>query len=576
MNAREVARVLAEIAALSEVLDDNPFRARAFQGAARMLETSLPDLEALAAAGALTSLPRVGAGIASTIEELVTTGRSGLHERLVQSTPPGMFEVMRVPGLGLKRVRTLYTALGVDSLDALEEAARAGRVAALPGFGAKTEAKLLAGLGFARAARNQRRYPQAMEDAVRLLEALRGHPDAAVVEIAGPLRRRLEVVDSIDLVAASASPASLLSAFLGGADAPEGDMAEVTLTDGVRARLRCVPPPAFAAALAWETGSEAHRAALVSVAKEGGFAFGADGVRKGRKTVSFDDEAALYRAFGLDWVPPELREGWGEVEAAAEGRLPKLVEEGDLRGTFHCHTTYSDGRATVAEMAEAARARGWSYLGLGDHSKSAGYAGGLSVAAVRKQQREIDAWNAEHGGKGKGRFRLFKGIESDILADGSLDYGDDVLATFDYVVGSVHSLFRMPRREMTDRIVRAVSHPALTILGHATGRLLLTRSGYEVDVREVIDACAAHGVAIEINADPHRLDVDWHHARYAVEKGVLVAIDPDAHSTAALGNVAFGVNVARKGWLEAPGVLNTWTLPDVEAHLAQRKQDRTT
>jgi DNA polymerase (family 10) len=273
-------------------------------------------------------------------------------------------------------------------------------------------------------------------------------------------------------------------------------------------------------------------------------------------------------------VPPELREGWGEVEEAAAGRIPTLVEPDDLRGTFHCHTDWSDGRATLEEMAEGARAKGWQYLGIADHSRSAGYAGGLPPARAKQQMRAIDAWNEAHGGTGKARFRLFKGTESDILADGRLDYDDDVVAGFDYVVGSVHSAFHLPEREMTDRMVRAVSNPRLTILGHATGRLLLTREGYEVDVRAVIDAAAAHGVAVEINADPHRLDLDWQHVRYAAERGVLVPVNPDAHSVRGLDNVAFGVNVARKGWLSARQVLNTWTLPEVEQHFAERKQAR--
>jgi DNA polymerase (family 10) len=281
-------------------------------------------------------------------------------------------------------------------------------------------------------------------------------------------------------------------------------------------------------------------------------------------------EAALYEALGLAWVPPELREGWGEVEAAASGTLPRLVEPGDLRGTFHCHTTYSDGKATVAEMAEGARARGWRYLGIADHSQAASYAGGLTPAAVRKQHREIDAWNREQGGG----FRVFKGTEADILADGTLDFPEDTLASFDYVVGSVHSAFQQSERQQTDRLIRAVQNPHLTILGHATGRLLLGRSGYPVDVRAVIDAAAEHGVAVEINADPHRLDLDWRHARYAAERGVLLPINPDAHSVGGLDNVGWGVNVARKAWVGARGVLNTWELEEVEGYFAQRKQTR--
>jgi DNA polymerase (family 10) len=576
VNPRDVAAVLAEIGTLMELSGGDAFRAKAYANAARRMETADVDLAALAREGKLTSLPGIGEGIASVVAEMVETGRSSLHESLVADTPPGLFDVMRVPGLGLKRVRTLHEELGVDSLDALEREARAGRVAALAGFGEKTAARVLEGLAFARASRGLRRYPAAMEAAVDLLEWTRAQPAVAAAEIAGALRRRAEVVNAVELVAASNNPAAVLDAFrsLGGASAAlDADgRASISLADGLPVRLRVVDPRAFVAAMVIDTGAVDHVLALQARAEERKLSLDVDGLRKGKRLVELKDEEALYRALGLQYVPPELREGWGEVQAAEEGRIPMLVELHDLRGTFHCHTDWSDGRATLEEMAEGARAKGWSYLGIADHSRSAGYAGGLSPAKVRDQLRAIDAWNEAHGGKGRRRFRLFKGTESDILPDGRLDYDYDVLRSFDYVVGSVHSAFKLPEREMTDRMVRAVSNPRLTILGHATGRLLLTREGYEVNVRAVIDAAAEHGVAVEINADPHRLDLDWHHVRYAAERGVLVPVNPDAHSVRGLDNVAFGVNVARKGWLTARQVLNTWSLEEVEEHFAQRKQ----
>lgn len=578
MTAREAAAALSEIAMLLEVVGGNPFRAKAFSSAARALETSSADLAQLAAAGRLQSLAGVGEGIASVLEELVRTGTSGMLEELRAQTPIGLYDLMRIKGLGAKRIRTLYADLGIDGLDALEKAALAGRIAKLPGMGAKTEQKILEGIAFARSLRGRRRYYQAVEAAAGLLELAEGLPGVAEVRAAGQVRRRLEVVDSIDLVAASDDPAAVLAAFraIQGVESADDDdadhRAEVTFADGLTARLTCVLPDRFGAALVWATGSAEHLAQLAARAEERGLRLDAEGLAKGNRPLPTPDEEEVYRVLGLAWIPPELREGWGEVQAAADGALPKLVEPDDLRGTFHCHTTWSDGRASVAEMADAARERGWAYLGIADHSQAAGYAGGLAPAAVRKQHREIDAWNAEHGGKGKTRFRLFKGVESDILADGRLDYDDGVLASFDYVVGSVHSGFQMGEREMTDRLIRAVSHPRITMLGHATGRLLLKRDGYAVDVRAVIDAAAEHGVCVEINADPHRLDVDWRNARYAAEKGVLVPINPDAHSTGALGNVLYGVNVARKAWLTAPQVLNTWELEPLEEFLAQRKQ----
>jgi DNA polymerase (family 10) len=578
MTAREAAAALAEIAMLLEVVGGNPFRAKAFQSASRSLETSGADLTALAAAGGLRTLPGVGEGIASVLAELVATGTSRMLEELRAETPVGLFDVMRIKGVGAKRGRTLYKDLGIDSLEKLEEAAVAGRLAKLPGFGARTEEKILEGVAFVRSMQGRRRFFQAIEPAAALLEMVEQLSGVVRASAAGQVRRRLEVVESIDIVAAARKPETVLAAFrlLQGvkeADDDDADRrAEVVLADGLRATLVCVKPPEYATALLFATGSDDHLAQLAAWAKKQTLRMDRDGVFQGRKRLALPDEDAVYRALGLDFIPPELREGWGEIEAAAEGRLPKLVEVDDLRGTFHCHTTYSDGRASVAEMAEAARERGWRYLGIADHSQSAGYAGGLPVAAVRKQHREIDAWNAEHGGRGKKRFRLFKGVESDILADGSLDYPDDVLRSFDYVVGSVHSSFALPEKEQTRRLIRAVSHPHITMLGHATGRLLLRRSGYAVDARAVIDAAAEHGCCVEINADPHRLDVDWKNARYAAAKGVLVPINPDAHSTGALGNVAWGINVARKAWLSAPQVLNAWDLDELEEFLAERKQ----
>jgi DNA polymerase (family X) len=578
MKAAEAAGVLSEISMLLEVVGGDPFRAKAYATAARRLETSGADLTQLAAEGRLTSLPGVGAGIAEVLRELVETGRSSLYDRLAADTPIGLYELMRIKGLGPRRIRTLYADQGIDSLDKLEEAALAGRLAGLPGIGEATEKKIIASVAFARAARGRRRLYAALEVADRLLDWL----DTLGVqraECAGEVRRDLEVVDSVELVAAAKEPAAVLAAFraLSGSGSAAGeseDRAEIQFSDGLRAGLVCVTPARFAVALMHATGSAAHLEQLEARAATLGLRLAPDGLWRGGRRVATRDETALYRALGMDFVEPELREGWGEVEAAVAGTLPRLVEVGDLRGTFHCHTTHSDGRASVAEMGEAARERGWRYLGIADHSQSAGYAGGLPPAKVKSQQAEIDGWNRAHGGRGKQRVRLFKGVESDILVDGRLDYDDDVLASFDYVVGSVHSAFNLGERAMTDRLLRAVSNPRLTILGHATGRLLLRRGGYEVDVRAVIDAAAEHGVAVEINADPARLDVDWKNARYAAERGVLVPINPDAHSTSSLDNVQWGVRVARKGWLGPRNVLNAYELEEVEEIFAKRKQGR--
>lgn len=575
LEPREVARVLAEIATLMELNGRDPFRTRAFATAGRALEGTDADLDALARADRLTTLPGIGAGIASVIREIVLTGRSAMRDELEAATPLGLFDLLRIPGLGPKRIRTLHQELGVDSLGALERVAESGRLATIAGIGPKTAAKIAAGIEFARSSSGRRRYPEALESAVRILQWLRAREEVVAAEIAGAVRRRLEVVDRLQLVAASADPEPVLSAFLdlnGAADPlrEAEDTASIRLPDGIVARLRCVHPDPFVGAMVWETGSDEHVATLSARAAARGLLLDRTGLSRAGEPVGVDDEQALYAALGLAYLPPELREGLGETEAAAEGRVPALVELDDLRGTFHCHTTWSDGKATLAEMAEAAREVGWKYLGIADHSRSASYAGGLSAEEVLAQGEELRAWNAA-APRG---FRLFHGVESDILPDGSLDYPVEVLADFDYVVGSVHSSFAMGREEMTARIVRAVRNPYLTILGHPTGRLLLTRRGYDVDVDAVIAAAAEAGVVIEINANPHRLDLDWRDVRTAASRGVLIAINPDAHSVAALEHVAFGVNVARKAGLKPEQILNCWPLKRVEGYLAERKQAR--
>jgi DNA polymerase (family X) len=561
------ALVLDEIASLLALQDADRFRVLAYRNAARAVDRLEGDLAVLIAAGGLADTPGLGPGTVGVLRELVETGRSRLYDRLRQETPAGLAQLRAVPGLGPKRIRTLHERLGIESVQALRDAASAGRVAALPGFGPATERRILEGLDFVDRGVGRRRQPQAYATADRLIGHLETLPVHAVY-LAGELRRRCETVDGIDLLVVSEDRDIVLQGIL---SIPGLTMAErvdafrvrARLADGAPVRVRCALPGEAAAALVVETGSAAHVRKLAERAEARGLRLDAEGLWRGDEAVDVESEEELYQALDLDWIAPELREGWGEVEAAEAGRLPVLVEYEDLRGTFHCHTTYSDGTATVAELGEAARARGWRYLGVADHSISAGYAGGLTVDDVRRQHEEIDRWNAEHGEE----IRLFKGIESDILRDGRLDYDDAVLATFDYVIGSVHSGFRIGREAMTRRITTAVRNPRLTILGHPTGRLLLTREPYPVDLDAVIAAAAAAGRTIEINADPHRMDMDWRHWPDARERGVRCAINPDAHSVAGLGAVAFGLAVARKGWLEAEDVINSWELERVESYM---------
>ncbi len=563
------ALVLDEIAALLRLQDDDPFRAAAYRTGARVLDELDGDLAAALGSGELALVDGVGPGLLAVLRELVETGRSGVHERLRAETPAGQAQLRRVSGLGPKRVRTLVDSLGIDSLAALREAATAGRIAALKGFGPATQQRILDGIPFVERSAGRRRQPGALASAARLVGHLETLP-VLDVGLTGEVRRRCETAGAVDLLAVSEACDAVLDDVAGlpvlrDVRRVDGSRIEGALADGMAVRVRCVRPEAAAAARVVDTGSASHVAALAARAEARGLRLAADGLWRGDSRIAVDDEEALYRALDLDRVPPELREGRGEVAAAAEHRLPRLVDYDDLRGTFHCHTTWSDGTATVAEMAAAARDRGWRYLGIADHSPAASYAGGLSVEQLRRQHEEIDAWNAEHGAE----LRLLKGAEADILADGRLDYPDDVLDSLDYVVGSVHSGFQMAPETMTARVTTAVRHLRRGILGHATGRLLLTREAYGVDVDAVLEAAAESGAAVEINADPARLDLDWRHWPRAKSLGIRCAINPDAHSTAGLGAVVYGVSMARKGWLEPEDVINTWELERVLSHFGR-------
>ncbi len=468
-----------------------------------------------------------------------------------------------MPRLGARRIRLLHEQLGIDSVDDLEAAARAGKIARLKGFGGRTEELLLEGIAYVRGTLGRRRLADALDVGSRLRGFVAGLDGVRAAELVGELRRRLETVDGISIVAATQQDdrAAVLNAFvnlpgISNARLLDAQTAAARLSDGFTLQLQCCLPDEFGATVIRATGSEAHVRALGT---------GLDGVRA-------QSEAAAYQALGLPLIEAELRETGAEVASARAGRLPDLVTLQELRGCFHCHTVYSDGRATIAEMALAAQQRGWRYLGIADHSQHASYAGGLARAQVAAQHAEIDAWNAAQGSK----VWLFKGIEADILTDGRLDYEDEagLLETFDYVVGSIHSSFGLPEPAQTERLIRALQNPALTFLGHMTGRLLLSRAGYRVDFAAVFDVAAELGAGIEINADPHRLDLDWRHWPAAKARGIKTAINPDAHSARSLDVVEYGVCMARKGWLEASDVVNTWTLPQVRKYFSARKSAR--
>ena len=580
MDPRTASHVLSQIAALLELNGENRFKSRAYAQAARaVLAVDADDLGPLLRSGEIERHRGLGPATVAVLRELVETGESRLLERLRADTPEGLVEMLRVPGLGTSKIHQIHAGLGVTTLEELEAAARDGRLAKLPRFGQRTADKVLRGIAFVREQGAYVLLPQGLAESYRLLENVRRHPDVARAEVAGSIRRRREIVCDVDVVAACRrQPAEVAASFarLPGVREATGAgsrSVRVLFVDGTRLDLHCVTEAEYPVALWRATGSGEHVADVRARAAARGMRLEGDRLLDaGGAPVPLADEAALYAALGLAYVEPEMREGRGEVDAAAAGALPRLVTYADIRGVLHCHSNFSDGKASVLEMAQAARERGWSYLGISDHSESAFYAGGLKADAVLRQHDEIDAVNAGFGAGGG--FRVLKGVEADILSDGRIDYDSALLDRFDYVIGSVHSRFAMGGAEMTARVLRALDEPHLTVLGHPTGRLLLTREPYAVDMEAVIDKAAETGVAVELNADPHRLDVDWRLLHRAKQRGATIEIGPDAHSTHGLDNTELGVSIARKGWIEAADVLNARAAEDVLAFARRRREAR--
>lgn len=575
METPRIARILDEMGTLLEVQGENPFRCRAYHNVSQALKALPNDLSGLIADGTLAEVPGVGETMLKKIVELATTGRLEAYEALRRTTPTGLVALLRVPGLGPKKIKVLHDTLRVESLADLRAAADSGAIAGLKGFGEKTQAKILEGITFIESTGDRVLLSTARRLVAPVIGAVRAHPDVIRAEVCGSLRRGKETIGDLDILFSATDPAPILDHFVklpevAGVLAHGPTKASVRLLDGVQCDLRGVTDSQFAFALHYFTGSKEHNIAMRRRALAQGRTLNEYALAGPQGAIACATEADLFAALGLAEIPPELREGEGEMEAAEAGALPVLVTRAELTGTFHCHTDWSDGGATLEEMAEAALAAGLHYLGIADHSKSAGYAGGLSIARVQEQWEAIDALNARY----KGKFRLFKGTECDILLDGALDYPDELLDGFDYVVASVHSSFGMPAAEMTARLVKAVSNPRVTMLGHPTGRLLLARDGYAVDLDAVIAAASKAGTMIEINANPHRLDLDADHCRKAKAQGVMIVINPDAHSTGGLDDLEYGVGVARRGWLGADDVFNTRSLKSVAAALKKRRDAR--
>lgn len=562
-----IIRFLKRHAALMELAGLNAFRVRAFDNAARMLEELEIDIAEMSDAGTLTEIDGIGKGVAAFVAEYIDRGTTAAYEGLTEEVPETLLDLLRIPGLGQKKVKAVYETLGITTLEELEAACRDGRLGELPGFGERTRESTLRAIEGLDRFRGRYRYDQALADARGLLRALEAHPRTIRASLAGSLRRRREVVKDIDIVLSTEAPGEVGAFFAGRPGVVEviarGERkVSVRLESGPQADLRLVDDARFPSLLHHFTGSRDHNVAMRSRALARGMHLNEYGLFHGREgggaPVPCEDEADLFRALGLGYVPPELREGLGEVEAAAAGELPRLLTAGDVRGLLHVHTRASDGVDTLEEMVDAARLRGHEYIAICDHSKSAGYVYGMKEADVEEQHREIDALQAE-----RPDIRILKGIESEVRKDGSLDYDDDFLERFDLVVAAVHHTMGMEGAELTRRFVEAVAHPATSVLAHPSGRILLERDGFPFDLEEVLAAGAAHGVALELNAHPARLDLDWRWLRRARDLGAPIAVNTDAHRIADLDHLDLGIGIARKGWLTAADVINTRSVDEL-------------
>ncbi len=573
MTRDTMAETLEEIALLLELKGENPFKIRAYRSGAETVRQFSGDIVEKAKEGDLKGIKGIGDALQQKLHELASTGTLVYHTDLRAEFPESLFDLFRIQGLGPKKIKAVYESLGVDSVAALRKVCESGELAALSGFGKKTAEKTLDAIAFREQNADRFRLGD-VEALVRdILERLKSHPNCLRAEAAGSYRRAKETVHDIDFLVASSEPGSIIEEFVNGEGVDQiiaqgGTKASVYLRGGLQCDLRVVKNEEFACALAYFTGSKEHNVAMRARALEQGYTLNEyrlglkEGVEKDQPPV-FEDERQLYDFLGMDYVPPELRENTGEVEAAAERDLPQLIDVENIRGTFHNHTVASDGKNTLEEMGAAAIELGLEYLGIADHSKSSFQANGLDEQRLREQIGEIRELNHRYQNEGT-KFRILAGSEVDILKDGSLDFDDELLSELDYTVASVHNAMTLSEDKMTERIIRAVEHPSVTMLGHLTGRLLLERDPYAVNVPDVIEACAENGTIIELNCNPWRLDLDWRWWKLATERGVRCAINPDAHHIDHLDFLWFGVRLARKGWLTRADVVNTRSLSEIE------------
>ena len=578
MDKKDIIEVLERIGTMMEIKGENPFKIRAYSAGARTLQTMEENLGEVIKGGRLGDIPGIGKALTEKIETLYATGELEFYDKLVASVPSGLMDLLDIPGLGGKKIKVLHEQLNVDSIESLTEVCKAGKVAELKGFGEKTQEKILSGIKNREAYAARHLWWDARAVVDRILPGLQGLPEVERVEAAGSFRRGMETVGDLDFLVASSDPAPIMDWFTSMDGIVEitahGDTkSSIRLEGGMQADLRVVPAEQFYFALHHFTGSKDHNVRMRQKALSMGLSLSEWGLRPEEekdasrkvgeiKAVSEED---VFKALGLAFVPPALREGMGEVEAAEKNELPELLQYEDLKGCFHNHTTASDGRNTLEEIAEESDQRGWEYLGIADHSKASFQANGLDEERLLKQIAAIKELNES----GKFRVHLFSGSEVDILSGGRLDFEDEILEQLDYVVASVHNGLSQDEDTMTERLLRAIEHPAVTMIGHLSGRLLLRREASKMKVQKIIDAALANQTILELNANPMRLDMDWRHWRRAAERGLMCCINPDAHALHHFDYQLAGVHVARKGWLTRENVLNTRPLAEIQRYLSQ-------
>jgi DNA polymerase (family 10) len=571
MDKEEIIKTLKEISVLLELKNENPFKIRAYQNSARTLETSDIELNKDLKIEDLKSIKGIGSHIAEKIKTLIDTGRLKYYEELKESVPPGLVEMLAIPTMGPKKIKYLFDNLGISNIGELEYACIENRLVDLPNFGKKTQENILKGIEVLKKFKGKFLFAGVIEEAEKIHKKIENFKYIKRASLAGSVRRKKEIVKDIDIVASTDNPEKVMDFFTTLDEAEDiiakGDTkSSIRLKSGINVDIRTVEDFQYPYALHHFTGSKEHNTAMRTAAKKDNIKMNEYGLFKNDRFIKCSDEKDIFAFFSMDWIPPELRENFGEIEAAKNKTLPKLIEEKDIKGIFHIHTTYSDGKSSIEQICGQLIKSGFMYAGISDHSKTASYAGGMKNEDVEQYFKEIDKLNLKYSG-----FKIFKGIESDILLDGSLDYSDKILSGFDFIIAAIHSSFNLSEERMTERIIKAIENRFTTMIAHPTGRLLLARDAYKVDIIRVINAAAENNVDIELNASPFRLDLDWRMCKYAKEKGVKIFINPDAHSLKDLYDYKFGVNIARKGWLEKEDVPNTYSAEKIDKYLKSKR-----